>query len=132
MFQVMINCSPVDPSASTDIDYTKNFLNPSYEQLFAFFKDCVDKNFIINVVTVDPGMTADFCGYFSTSLENAQAFQRVVEDMSADFSLKKFWQDCGLALTVNITEIDFDSLTDLYTLTDVDTGELREISFPLS
>ena len=131
MFQVMVHCVSTDPSASTDIDYTKSFLNTSYEQLFALFKDCVDKNLIINLVQVDPTMASDFCGYYSTTLENAQAFQQVVEDMSADFSLKKFWQDCGLALTVDITEIDFDSLPDLYTLIDVDTGELWEISFPL-
>jgi hypothetical protein len=131
MFQVMVRCVPTDPSASTDIEYTKDFLSSSYEQLFAFFKDCVDKNLVINLVEVNPSMSADFCGYYSTTLENAQAFQQVVEDMSADFSLKKFWHNCGLALTVDITEIDFDSLPDLYTLVDVDTGELWEISFPL-
>jgi hypothetical protein len=132
MFQIMVNCSPVDPSASTDLDYTKNFLNPSYEQLFAFFKDCVDKNLIINLVQVDPSMTSDFCGYYSTTLENAHAFQQVVEDMSADFSLKKFWHDCGLALTVTITEIDFESLTDnLHTLINVDQGDLWDLSFPI-
>jgi hypothetical protein len=133
MFEITLNYFPATPSASVEIEYTRDFVNSSYEQLFAYIKDCVDKNLIINLVRCEPNMDTKILRYYSTTLENAQAFQQVAEDMNADFSLKKFWHDCGLTQTANITEIDFDSLpeNELYTLIDVDTGELWAIPFPI-
>jgi hypothetical protein len=131
MFEFRVELTPRTTEVSTGINYTKEFLNESYTQLYDFFKDCIDRNLVINAVDLDADSSVDWTNYYSTTLENAQAFQQVFEDMNADFSLKKFWDRCGFDMSTSITEIDFDNVDHVFSLIDEDTGEIWSVAFPL-
>ena len=131
MFEVKVTLTPRLTEASTTFNYVKDFLNQSYTDLFSFFKQCIDQNLVINLVKLEADSSVDWTNYYSTSLENAQAFQQAVEDMDAEFSLKKLWDSCGFDMHVVVTEINFDDVDDAFDLLNEHTGEIWSVSFPL-
>lgn len=131
MFEVRVELTARDANVSVEINYTKKFLNQSYHELYAFFKHCVDQNLVINLVQLEANSAVDWTNYYSTTLENAQAFQQAIENIDAEFSLKKFWNDCGFDMKISIKEIDFDEVGDSAVLINESTGEIWSVAFPL-
>ena len=131
MFEVKVTLAPRLTEASTTFNYVKDFLNQSYTDLFSFFKQCIDQNLVINLVKLEADSSVDWTNYYSTSLENAQAFQQAVEDMDAEFSLKKLWDSCGFDMHIVVTEINFDDVDEAFDLLNEHTGEIWSVSFPL-
>jgi hypothetical protein len=50
----------------------------------------------------------DITRYFATTIENAQTFQNAFADMSAEFSMKKMWDEVGFDISFEQHEVDFD------------------------
>ena len=86
----------------------------SRENIYNFFKNCIDQNLVLNATydIVNEALTENKTRYFSTTVENAQAFQNAFTDMSADFSMKKMWDEHGFDISVEQHEIDFDTVGD--------------------
>ncbi len=90
-----------------------------YQEVWSFFKECVDANIIINVCAPEHNSSR----YYSTTLENAQEFQRRCEDTTRPFSMRKFWQEIEFSAELILTEIDFDQEDVTYELVS-DNGEV--------
>jgi hypothetical protein len=71
-------------------------------------------------------------------MENAQAFEQKFQDLTADFSMRKFWNQAGFETTTSIKEIDFNSVGYLTApdtqvkvqVVNTDHSEIWGISFP--
>ena len=94
----------------------------SRENIYNFFKNCIDQNLVLNATydIVNEALTENKTRYFSSTVENAQAFQNAFTDMSADFSMKKMWDEHGFDISVEQHEIDFDKEYDVNDLINPD------------
>jgi hypothetical protein len=102
----------------------------SRENIYNFFENCIDQNLVLNATydIANETLTENKTRYFSTTVENAQAFQNAFTDMSADFSLKKMWDEHGFDISVEQHEVDFDKEYDVYDLISAD-GDIWATSF---
>ena len=91
--------------SEVDEDYIVLLVRKSYDNVYNFFKDCIDQNLVLNA-TFNYGSTSRF---FATTIENAQAFQNAYSDMSADFSIKKMLDENGFDVSFEQHEINFDN-----------------------
>jgi hypothetical protein len=102
----------------------------SYENIHNFFKNCIDQNIILNA-TVNVLADNDFTNitrYFATTVENAQAFQTAFADMSAEFSMKKMWDENGFDISFEQYEINFDNEIEVSDLIG-SNGEIWDVLF---
>ena len=114
MIAIDVIATPRDPNtASMD-----SFLEPSYQNIYNFLKSCVDQNLILNVVVVDQRglLEENITQYFATTTQLAQEFEQVFSDMSAEFSIKKFWSQHDFDISISHHEIDFDMVDDTFEL----------------
>jgi hypothetical protein len=104
-------------------------VSQSRDKVYDFFKNCIDKNLVINAIvgTVDD-LSKNKTRYFSTTIENAQAFQSAFEDMSAEFSIKKMWSQHGYTIEFEQHEINFDNEDGLCELISPD-GDIWSIEY---
>jgi hypothetical protein len=102
----------------------------SRENIYNFFKNCIDQNLVLNATydIANDALTENKTRYFSTTVENAQAFQNAFTDMTADFSMKKMWDENGFDISVEQHEVDFDKEYDVYDLISAD-GDIWATSF---
>jgi hypothetical protein len=102
----------------------------SRENIYNFFKNCIDQNLVLNATydIVNEALTENKTRYFSSTVENAQAFQNAFTDMSADFSMKKMWDEHGFDIYVEQHEVDFDKEYDVYDLISPD-GDIWSTEF---
>jgi hypothetical protein len=109
---------------------TMPIVSQSRDKVYDFFKNCIDKNLVINaVVGIDvDDLSKNKTRYFSTTVENAQAFQSAFEDMSTDFSIKKMWDQYGFTIEFEQHEINFDNESDLCELISPN-GEIWSIEY---
>lgn len=93
------------------LDYHAQFVNVHYREIAAFFQGCIDQNLILNLSdnSQEAGQP-DITTYYSTTIENAQAFEQKFQDLTAEFSMRKFWNQSGFETTMTMKEIDFDSV----------------------
>jgi hypothetical protein len=94
----------------------------SRENIYNFFENCIVQNLVLNATseTLNETLTENRTRYFSTTVDNAQAFQNAFTDMSADFSLKKMWDEHGFDISVEQHEVDFDNEYDVNDLISPD------------
>ena len=90
-----------------------------YQDVWSFFNECVNANIIINVCAPEHNSSR----YYSTTMENAQEFQRRCEDTTKSFSMRKFWNETGFSAVLTLHEVDFDQELETIDLV-TDTGEL--------
>ena len=105
-------------------------VSQSRDEVYDFFKNCIDKNLVINAVAdidVDD-LSKNKTRYFSTTIENAQAFQNAFTDMAVDFSMKKMWDENGFDISIEQHEVDFDNESDLCELISPN-GDIWATSF---
>jgi hypothetical protein len=102
----------------------------SRENIYNFFENCIDQNLVLNATydIMNDTQMENKTRYFSTTVENAQAFQNAFTDMSADFSMKKMWDEHGFDISVEQHEVDFDKEYDVYDLISAD-GDIWATSF---
>lgn len=122
------NFLPLDePRAQTsEVEVVKEF----YTQISNFFKNCIDKNFILNTVNINTfgSQSQTITRYYATTSENAQAFQDAFTDMDAEFSMKKLWSQHGFTVSLQQSEIDFDLVEDNFDLVGHD-GEVWNVKY---
>jgi hypothetical protein len=80
----------------------------------------------------------DITSYYAISMENAQAFEQKFQDLSAEFSMRKFWNQSGFETTISMKEIDFNYVEDpthpealaKNQIVNTDASEIWGIKFP--
>lgn len=83
-----------------------------YHEIRNFMQECIDQNLILDACIGDVSVTTARCDkgrYFSTTPEKAQQFVDKFCDMSAEFSMKKMWDQYGYDIVIEQSEIDFDT-----------------------
>lgn len=108
--------------------------NDNYEPLSAFFQQCVDQQLVLNTCklhTNPEDMYHCTTTYFAVNHTQADKFITAFSDMSAEFSIMKFWSELSHQLTVTKTEIDFTQETDLLPLVDPEQQILWGQQFPV-
>jgi hypothetical protein len=142
MIQIDVTMVPTIDSVENSFECHVQFINLRYREIFAFFQDCLDQNLILNltdyVLENDQTDQSDRTTYYSTTMENAQAFEQKFQDLTADFSMRKFWNQAGFETTTSIKEIDFNSVGYLTApdtqvkvqVVNTDHSEIWGISFP--
>lgn len=112
------------------------FLADSQTELLAFLQECVDQNLILNSIGwTDPTVEYNYdehntIRYYSTDLPKAELFIQKLTDMSANFSLKKFWAQNKFDFTVEWSTVDFDTETTEFEVVNTPLGEIWGVSFP--
>jgi len=139
MIQIAVTMVPTIDSVENSFECHAQFVNLQYREIFAFFQDCLDQNLILNLIDyVLEDVQSDRTTYYSTTMENAQAFEQKFQDLSADFSMRKFWNQAGFETTTSIKEIDFNSVEyltapdtqDKVQVVNTDHSEIWGIPFP--
>ena len=105
-------------------------VSQSRDEVYDFFKNCIGKNLVINAIAdIDVAdLSKNKTRYFSTTIENAQAFQNAFTDMAVDFSMKKMWDENGFDISIEQHEVDFDNESDLCELISPN-GDIWATSF---
>jgi hypothetical protein len=113
------------------------FLADSQPELVAFFQQCVDENLIFNTLQHnEPAIIhCDYdlhhtMRYYSADTSKAEAFKQKLEDMSANFSLKKFWANNKFNLTVELSTVDYDTQSPQFDVVNTTLSTVWGINFP--
>ena len=133
MIQIDVTMSIRSGGVATHIDDSEKAATQMSAEIYAFFKSCIDQNLILNAMFVDDAGVplSNITKYFSTTAENAQAFETAFSDMNAEFSMKKMWDQNGFDISIVTSEIEFDTVEYLFPIIDTDTTSvhlLREIA----
>ena len=128
MIAIEVTLSPRDPNTAV----AESLIESSYQNIYNFFKSCVDKKLVLNVCYIDPrgrGLPGiDVSRYFATTIQLAQEFEQAFTDMSAEFSYKKFWDQKGFDVSFSYHEIDFDTVQDTVEVVS-ESGSLWDLKF---
>jgi hypothetical protein len=116
MIAIDVAMTPKNIADIIDRDIIIQMIVPSYQHIYDFFKNCIDQNVLLNVAAVSEEPSVNVTTYFATTIENAQAFEQVFSDMSAEFSIKKFWSQHDFDISISHHEIDFDTVDDTFEL----------------
>ena len=116
MIAIDVAMTPKNIADIIDRDILIQMIVPSYQHIYDFFKNCIDQNVLLNVAAVSEEPSVTVTTYFATTIENAQAFEQVFSDMSAEFSIKKFWSQHDFDISISHNEIDFDTVDDTFEL----------------
>lgn len=113
-----------------NVDDTVVLIEQSYQNVYDFFQRCLARNLLLNATVNMPtdDTSSAITRYFATTNENALAFEQVFSDMSAEFSMKKFWDQHGFNISIAHSEIDFDTVNDTVELIGT-FGEIWGIEF---
>ena len=92
--------------------YTIPLIIKEHDKIMAFFQDCVDQLLIINLFTDKKFDEKSVTTYFSLDMEKALLFEQKFQNVTAEFSMKKFWNQSDLDTTIAFREINLDQVTD--------------------
>jgi hypothetical protein len=109
-------------------------LNDNYEPLSEFFQQCVDQQLVLNTCklhTNPEDMFHTITTYFAVDHARADQFITAFSDMSAEFSIMKFWSELSHRLTVSKAQIDFTQENDLLPLVDREQKIIWGQDFPM-
>jgi hypothetical protein len=136
MIAIDVSMIPTKDHADTDIlTLQLHWVDNHFHDVYAFFKNCVDQGAILNFVDKATDGETDITIYYSTSLENAQQFESKFQDLSAEFSMRKFWNEAGFDTSIAMKEIEFDIADisqNLGVLIDEELKTIWGIDFPSS
>jgi hypothetical protein len=120
MIAIDVTMVPVGAGASIQDEYTIPLFIKEHVKIMAFFQDCVDQSLILNLIVnwLDQPIadqtfdTTSVTTYFSLDMEKALLFEQKFQNVTAEFSMKKFWNQSGLDTTIAFREINLDQITD--------------------
>lgn len=114
MIQIDVTMTATNEQIDNSLEYQADFINSNYNEVFAFFRRCVDQGLVLNFIdnVQDADANTDVTTYYSISMENAQAFEQKFQDLSAEFSLRKMWSEAGFETSISMKEIDFNYVED--------------------
>jgi hypothetical protein len=110
MIAIDVTMSKKDKTPFDSLVDAKPLVSQSHKNIFDFFQNCIDQNLVLNAscnISQDTKIN-DITRYFATTIENAQTFQNAFADMSAEFSMKKMWDEVGFDISFEQHEVDFD------------------------
>jgi hypothetical protein len=110
MIAIDVTMSKKDKTPFDSLVDAKPLISQSHKNIFDFFQNCIDQNLVLNAscnISQDTQIN-DITRYFATTIENAQTFQNAFADMSAEFSMKKMWDEVGFDISFEQHEVDFD------------------------
>jgi hypothetical protein len=110
MIAIDVTMSKKDKTPFDSLVDAKPLVSQSHKNIFDFFQNCIDQNLVLNAscnISQDTQIN-DITRYFATTIENAQTFQNAFADMSAEFSMKKMWDEVGFDISFEQHEVDFD------------------------
>ena len=136
----------IDVTMQITKEYTGDILtlqlehvDANYAKVFSFFEQCVNQELVLNFIDKARDGETDITSYFSLSKENAQIFEQRFQDLSAEFSMRKLWNEKGFETSITIKEVEFNLTEDpnntiqrLGTLIDKDEKTIWGIDFPSS
>jgi len=100
---------------NSDTTLTENqkilLTNNEYEKIMNFFQECVDQSIVLNFFTYRESVDHDLTTYFASSIEKAEMFEQKFQDLTAEFSMRKFWNEFALDVSISQREVDFDEGT---------------------
>jgi hypothetical protein len=108
MIQIDVTMSPTKTHLENTQDLKLNWVNENFHDVFSFFENCVDQDLVLNVFDEVEDGENEITIYYSVSMENAQAFEQKFQDLSADFSIRKFWNKLGFETSISMKEIEFE------------------------
>ena len=135
MIQIDVNMSPTKEHSSDILSLQLSWVNDHFHAIFAFFESCIDQGLILNFIDKARDGATDITTYYSISLENAQKFETKFQDLSADFSMRKLWNEAGFDTSISMKEIEFDpkeTSQNLGVLVDKEIKTIWGIDFPAS
>jgi hypothetical protein len=138
MIAIDVTMSTTNDQIDNSLEYHADFINPNLDKIFAFFRSCVDQELVLNFIDNVQEANTDITTYYSISMENAQAFEQKFQDLSAEFSIRKLWNQAGLETSFSMKEIDFNYVEDpthpeafkKTVLVDEETSQIWGIQFP--
>lgn len=116
------------------------FCRSTHPKIVDFYWHCVHQNLILNRFywqpvdwnhPVHPCMQS-LIRYYAIDMAKAQQFQLLHDDLSAEFSLKKFWMQNQFDITCELKAVDFDGETPQYEVVDTNKKVFWGIQFPIS
>jgi hypothetical protein len=110
MIAIDVTMSKKDKTPFNSLVDASPLISQSHKNIFDFFQNCIDQNLVLNAscnISQDTQIN-DITRYFATTIENAQTFQNAFADMSAEFSMKKMWDEVGFDISFEQHEVDFD------------------------
>lgn len=110
MIAIDVTMFPIGVDASVRQEYTMPLVNKEYISISTFFQSCIDQSIIINLSQHEEFDNYDVTTYFSPDMEKAQLFQQKFQDLTAEFSMKKLWNQVGLDTSIAFRNVDFDAL----------------------
>jgi hypothetical protein len=138
MIQIDVTMVPTIDSVENSLECHSDFINLHYHEIFAFFQSCIDQNLVLNLTDNVQDGYSDITSYYAISMENAQAFEQKFQDLSSEFSMRKFWNQSGFETTISMKEIDFNYVEDptgpealaKNQIVNEDASEIWGIKFP--
>jgi len=112
MIQIDVTMTATNDLAEHTLEYQAPFVNLSHLEISAFFKSCLEQNLILNLIDNYQTYESDQTTYYATTMENALVFEQKFQDLSADFSMRKFWNQHGFDTVFSMQEVDFDLVGD--------------------
>lgn len=124
MIAIDVTMFPIGVDASVGQEYTMPFVSKEYTAIVAFFQNCIEQSIILNLVDYEQFYDHDVTIYFSPDMEKAQLFEQKFQDLTAEFSMKKLWNQVGLDTSIAFREIDFDTLKSVTELINPDLSQM--------
>jgi hypothetical protein len=112
MIAIDVTMVPVGADAHIQDEYTIPLIIKEHDKIMAFFQDCVDQLLIVNLFTDKKFDQKSVTTYFSLDMEKALLFEQKFQNVTAEFSMKKFWNQSDLDTTIAFREINLDQVTD--------------------
>jgi hypothetical protein len=112
MIAIDVTMFAVGAGAAIQDEYTIPLFKQEHVKIMAFFQDCIDQSLILNLFTDEKFDTKTVTTYFSLDMEKALMFEQKFQNVTAEFSMKKFWNQSDLDTTVAFREIHLDQVTD--------------------
>lgn len=112
MIAITVSMIPINDQTNNSLEYHADFVNANVDKIIAFFKNCIDQDLVLNFIDNVQEANTDITTYYSISMENAQEFERKFQDLSAEFSLRKLWNEAGIEVSFSMKEIDFNYVED--------------------
>lgn len=131
----------MQPIAGFEAEAEENFIKfclTTHPDIFDFFVDCLDQNLILNTVHWTPvdwyhpvhPWIYSLARYYAVDMPKAEQFRKKFQDLSADFSIKKYWYQNKFDITCDLSEVDFSQETPEFEIINKETGALWDIVFP--
>ena len=127
----------VKPMVGHEEEALENFLifyQSPQPEAFEFLKDIIDQNLILNTYywhPYDEQGAHHLNRHYAVNMENAIIFQEKLLSESADFSVKKFWNQKKFDYSVELTEVNFDEELPQYYVVDHESGGVWGDVWPL-